>query len=191
MAIILEGPDAAGKTTLAKTLMAIEPRLEFYSSGGAPKTVDDMNEFCLVQEALSLRKGMILDRITPISHPIYNNIPEATKSFLSGVLANILTSPGLIVVYCRPSNDLLMAPEKHQWKDYDTEEDKQKILTRQHEFINAYDEVFNNVPHISYDYSDTEANVDLIPLMALSQFDDEIFNILTRAGNEHKRYSLS
>lgn len=191
MAIILEGPDAAGKTTLSQRLRAIEPALHFYTSGGAPKSPDELKNFCDEQTILSFTAGQILDRITPISHPIYHKLDAPVLEYLQGVLDTILTSPNLIIVYCRPSNDLLMMPEKHQWKDYDTEDDKQKILTRQHEFIRAYDKMFESIPHVAYDYSDVEHNMDLEAMLAISQFNEQVLTTLKDMSNESKRSRLS
>lgn len=191
MAIILEGPDASGKTSLAKSLLAMEPSLRFYSSGGAPKTKTQMDMFCAEQTMLSGNLGQILDRITPISHPIYNQISAEDAEYLNYTLNKILLQPRLVIVYCRPSNDMLMMPEKHQWKDYDTEEDKQKILTRQHEFIEAYDAVFEGIPHVHFDYSEYAANEELVPLIASSQISLDAYNQLMRNVHESKRCRVS
>jgi hypothetical protein len=192
MSIILEGPDAAGKTTLAQQLLKMEPRLTFYSSGGAPRTPEAMDRFCRDQDNLSTKYGVILDRITPISHPIYNMIGSEAQRELRFWLKSILSSQAhLVMVYCRPSNDLLMRPDKHQWKDYDTEADKMKILDQQHVFIERYDELFKTIPHVCYDYSATEVNVELVPLIAASQFSPDAYKAIRTLIDESKRHCLT
>ena len=50
-----------------------------------------------------------------------------------------------------------MRKEDFTWRDGETEEHKQKIIERQHEFILRYDDVMTRVPHVLYDFEDSSA----------------------------------
>lgn len=168
MAIILEGPDAAGKTTLGRQLANMGMRL--IVSGGAPKSPKEVEEYCEMQLLACNDVHAVLDRITPISHPIYNPVYKESLLLFS-YMDRMVRRADVIVVYCRPPVEALMRPEKHQWKDYDTEAQKQKILANQMEYIKAYDTVFGNVPHMSYDYTERESDeaVELVAMLAATQ----------------------
>lgn len=195
MAIILEGPDAAGKTTLARTLSG-QFGMRLVVAGGAPKTPADVERYCKDQLKACEDRSAVIDRITPISHPIYNpkyrNAPN--RAILDWYLNKMLERPDVIVVYCRPPIEALMRPEKHQWKDYDTEEDKQKILNNQMIYIELYDEAFEKIPHLEYDY--TVANEDfsmhLVCMLAASQNSDEqLFKLKELQFTRSQRYAAA
>ena len=176
MAIILEGPDAAGKSTLARVL-AGQFGMRHIVSGGAPHNRAEVMEYCRMQLGHCASRMTVIDRVTPISHPIYNpiykNDPEV-MDFRRQMLAS-----GSLIVYCRPPTETLMRPEKHEWKDYDTEEHKQKILHNQMEYIGRYDEVFREIPHLPYDYTQgDDYAVELIAKLAASQNNDEVLESL-------------
>lgn len=176
MAIILEGPDAAGKSTLGR-LLRDQFGFHIVTSGGAPKNPKQMVEYCEMQLDASYDRKAVLDRITPISHPIYHEQYRGDR-MLKDYLNRILELPHLVVVYCRPSNDNLMKPEKHQWKDYDTEADKQRILENQMLFIQEYDRVFQTIRHLAYDYANTDVDADIVALLAATKDHDEAFRYI-------------
>jgi hypothetical protein len=170
VAIILEGPDAAGKTTLGR-LLAGQFGMDLIVSGGAPRNEQEVIKYCDMQLGECRKKKSVLDRITPISHPVYN--PTYRNSGIMALYLKSMLKEDVIVVYCRPPTEALMRPEKHVWKDYDTEDHKQKILNNQMVYIDLYDEAFNAIPHLEYDY--TQANedytVELIAMLAATQHD--------------------
>lgn len=177
MAIILEGPDAAGKTTLARILRD-QFGLEHLANGGAPTDDFQLFNYCDNQLKACERRNVIIDRISPISHPVYH--PEyVDNKVLKGYLHSMLNRPYTIVVYCRPPLEALMRPEKHEWKDYDTEEHKQKVLNNLQAFIESYDNIFRRIPHLAYDYTDESDYVpELIAMLAASVDSDEILTKL-------------
>jgi adenylate kinase family enzyme len=154
--LILEGPDNAGKTTLADYLRQHVPHIKYFHPGGPPanmleerKCVDEQMDYLLANEFA------LLDRTTTISQRVYNqdNIADRYRaSQCSEMLAM-----GCLVIYARPTTDKLMAFETFQWKDHDSEAQKQKVIQRQHEFIGRYDAIMRRTPHIAYDFTDVEA----------------------------------
>lgn len=178
MAIILEGPDAAGKTTLGRTL-AGQFGMRLVVSGGAPRTDNEVIEYCEMQLANCDDRGAVLDRITPISHPIYNPVYRGSIR-MKQYLDKMINHPDTVIIYCRPPTEALMRPEKHQWKDYDTEDHKQKVLNNQMVFIELYDEAFCQIPHIAYDYTQAEEDpyVELVSMLAASQHGGDHLTVL-------------
>ncbi len=172
MAIILEGPDAAGKSTLADCLVR-QFGMEHLQSGGAPGTYQEVLRYCEMQLNACNNRNIVIDRVTPISHPIYNPFYR-NHVVVMDFLTAMINHKDTVAVYCRPPTEALMRPEKHVWKDYDTEEHKQKVLRNQHDFILQYDKVFQQIPHITYDYTDFEMSAELIAMFAASVDSDEI-----------------
>lgn len=179
MAIILEGPDAAGKTTLARWL--VDMGMEIVVTGGAPRSLEALIQHCHRQVNACEDRRNVIDRISPISHPIYNPAYRGNE-MLAVYLGMMINRDDVVVVYCRPPTDALMKPEKHQWKDYDTEEDKQKILNNQMVYIDLYDEAFAAIPHVCYDYTirDSDEMVELTAMLAASHKSDEVLQELKK-----------
>lgn len=178
MAIILEGPDAAGKTTLGR-LLASQFGMKLIVAGGAPKDPFQVVAYCEHQLTHCHNRSSVIDRVTPISHPVYN--PKYRNSLLlERYLDLMLDVPSVIVVYCRPPIEALMRPEKHVWKDYDTEEHKQKILNNQMVYIDLYDEAFAKIPHLTYDYTqrDDDHTIELVSMLAETQRSDDYVQLL-------------
>lgn len=171
MTILLEGCDASGKTSLARLVQKMNPDIYYYASGGAPKSISEMIGFCDQQYRLACNDHIILDRVTPISHPIYNadKLDIDDIDFLSGMLDRILKLYNTTLVYCRPSNEHLLNPKSHEWKEYDTPEHIEKVLTQQHMFIEAYDQVMSAHPHILVNFENTDQYVEIAALLAASE----------------------
>lgn len=154
MRIILEGPDNAGKTTLAngiKHLMG--PQVNYYHPGGKPDSFE-AEGLCIEQqlEALDTSWPIIMDRCTPISQRVYNPDPQ-----LEGWRERMwqrYVDLGVVVIYCRPSTDKLLRVQDLTWRDGETEEHKQKIITNQHQFVARYDQLMQRIPNVSYDFED-------------------------------------
>ena len=186
MAIILEGPDAAGKTSLGR-LLSGQFGMNLIVSGGAPRSKEEVIQFCEMQMSHLDQLDAVIDRVTPISHPIYNPVYR-NSDLLKDYLIKMLEHKQVLIVYCRPPTEALMRPEKHQWKDYDTEEHKQKVLNNQMVFIELYDELFQKIPHLHYDYTQRELDhtTQLILMLAATRSNPEYFDKLRsfqRAGS--------
>lgn len=164
MAIVLEGPDGAGKTSLARRLQQVAPNLMYYHSGGAPSSDEQENEFIAHQVELAGRSDVVIDRLTCISQQVYRD-GRLWEPKLKRGLEDVLMRDHTFIIYCRPSTDHLMSPEKLNWRDVETEEYKQEVIRNQHKFIERYDKLFQTLPHIHYDFSDDFSEV-LFPLIA-------------------------
>lgn len=154
--IVIEGPDNAGKTTLAKELMQLNSRLEYFHAGSAPKDLIH-EQMCIDQQFEQfVLPHVIGDRATCISQQVY----QEGRLFEHKLLGDIdrLVMIGCIIVYCRPSTDRLMAVQSFQWRDEETEAHKQKIIRNQHTFILRYDELMTRVPHIAYNFEEEMAS---------------------------------
>lgn len=175
MRLILEGPDNAGKTSLANRLVAHVSGLRYFHPGGRP--VDFDHEVRCMEEQfdlLSTSANFIIDRITAISQQIYN--PDKTYDDLRMSEREAIIALNPVIVYCRPSTDRLLRTQDLTWREGETEEHKQKIIRNQHDFVKRYDEMFAKIPCISYDYED-EAHRELIFTKLVNAFrgsvDDE------------------
>ena len=161
MKIILEGPDNAGKTTLSHLLMK-DPGLVYHHPGGRPSDFDsEVN--CLQEQAAMVKNldSFLLDRCTAISQQVYSpdasDDPDQKRTLLRKAWVKVALSNSVIFVYCRPDTDWLMSFEHFTWRDGETEEFKQEIISKQHLFIERYDELFLRIPHVHYDYRSAEA----------------------------------
>lgn len=153
MRLLLEGPDNAGKTTLAKFIHEAVPNSFYYHPGARP---DDMYQEmkCLEdQKHLFMHHNFIIqDRCTAISQRVYNphvNLDIVRKSFMDEMLAL-----GIVVIYARPNFDRLMRIEDFTWREGEDEEHKQKIIKNQATFIERYDKIMAAIPCVTYDYED-------------------------------------
>lgn len=159
MRIILEGPDNAGKTTLASRLIKACPAIEYHHPGGKPD--DFQHELRCIEEQMGWldSAAIIIDRVTPISQQVYN--PDIVHDATRQEALKLMMAKNPIIIYCRPSTDRLMRFNDFTWREGESEEHKQKIIRNQHVFIERYDKIMRTVPCISYDFDD-QANANLI-----------------------------
>lgn len=161
MRIILEGPDNAGKTTLANRIKhALGPRVDYFHPGGKP---DDLEAEALCIEVqldiLRAANAIVMDRCTPISQAVYNADPD-----LEGWREHMwqrYVELGIVLIYCRPSTDRLLRVQDLTWREGETDEHKEKIIRGQHTFVQRYDAIMQGRPNISYDFDD-QAHADMI-----------------------------
>lgn len=155
MKFVLEGPDNAGKTTLLQNVLKRASTIYTFHPGGPPVDVEDEIKCLNKQVEMFYQPGhAIIDRVTCISQQVYAPDPEMDVSRRSRCKAMLL-APDLCVIYCRPPNETLMDTANFTWRDGETEEHRQKIITRQHEFVGQYDDVMLNVPCVYYDWKDS------------------------------------
>lgn len=151
--IVLEGADNSGKSTLAAKFSTIP----VYTAGPAPKNEDDENR-CLIEQINRSGKMCVQDRLTCISQQVYANRLFDTK--LAAYVTDMIKMPTVIIVYCRPPDRVLMDMSTHNVKSYDTEDHIRKILDNQHDFIERYDSLMSTIPHMLYDWTDPDIQVE-------------------------------
>ena len=153
--IVLEGPDNAGKSTLAAALIKAVPKHQYYHPGGAPDSLEAEEKFVGAQLLLATSKSpIVFDRLTPISQMVYNPDPALERTRVAAAL-DILQH--CVLVYCRPSTDRLMRTDAFTWREGESEEHKQKIIKNQIEFIQRYDKLLLMFPHVTYSFDDVFA----------------------------------
>lgn len=157
MKILLEGPDNAGKTTLARAIHDACQRTFYYHPGGKPKDLEDEVKCIETQLEILKQDRVIMDRCTPISQMVYN--PDTTQDIFRKQRIRDFIQDDMVIIYARPSTDRLMRVQDLTWRDEETEEHKQKIIRNQHAFIDRYDAIMANVPCISYDFEDNMAAI--------------------------------
>jgi hypothetical protein len=148
--IIIEGPDGSGKSTLAETL---KKELGFYiiHPGGPPK---DEEVLARMSEQLAHANNPIhwrtaYDRVTCVSHPIYQKIDGAIfKAFRRQTLCN----PYTFLIYCRPPNKNLDL-SNHIPKPYDTVDHLAMVSAEQPRIVEDYDRMMKDYDHYPYDYT--------------------------------------
>lgn len=159
--IIIEGPDNAGKSTLAHKL-----GLEYKHPGPAPINNFELN-MCLHTQLQLMKLPIVHDRVTCISHQVYNE-GWFNNHLLRQYLDQFIACKQVLFIYCRPSESHLMNFAHHKAKDYDTEDHIKRVINNQHQFIQLYDKIFESIPHIVYDFTDQD--------MFKYKFIDEIIN---------------
>lgn len=154
MRVILEGPDNAGKTTLAEKIVgSVKNGVHYFHPGGRP--TDFEHEVACVTEqlkCLSTHSKVVMDRVTPISQQVYN--PDPALDPVRRDMLRQYTEMDVLFIYCKPSVDRLLRTQDLTWREGESEDHKQKIITRQHEFVKRYDEVIQQVKFICYDFED-------------------------------------
>jgi len=141
-AIVLEGFDGAGKSTLAKSLSDWLDR-PVHTIGGPPAN-NFMAEVNCFQQWMKLNRSIIMDRCTPISRLCYeDHLPNWHVRSLHRWL-NSFKSKAL-VIYCRP-REFMHEPSLH-----DTPEHLERIHRDGRHIIRKYDALMDNVPHIKFD----------------------------------------
>jgi hypothetical protein len=151
MAIVLEGPDNAGKTTLAQALQSAIPC--HYVHAGGPPASSQVELDCLAkQQALFLEPDAVLDRVTCVSQSVYN--PSESMDPIRRHARAHMVHQGVLLVFCRPSTDRLMRTNDFTWRVDEPDELKQKIVHNQQTFVMRYDHVMAVTPHVHYNFEE-------------------------------------
>ena len=186
MSIILEGPDNAGKTSLAEDLQRLNPNLHYFHSGSAPR--DDEHEVHCLQEQwhMASKPNCIVDRITAISQQVYKDGRLFEEKLMMELQKYVLSDP-IIIVYCRPSTDTLMQFDKFTWREGESEAYRQHVIANQHKYIERYDLLMQRTPHILYDFKDEIAAGFLRKWLATNSQDNIYWlkqNVVTKGAYE-------
>jgi len=178
MIIILEGPDNAGKSTLAKKLSA-DLGIDVVHPGGPPKNIIEVIARCEEQSAvfsLSTEVDVIFDRVTCISDLIYRGRPEYDRIF-EIFHRQLKTAKNVIVVYCRPSDERLKNFDDHVQQAHEDAAVVQYAKDNVNRIIDEYDNLFamfaenKHINVVKYDFERNSDNYEVI-LEKLSQRKD-------------------
>lgn len=155
MNIILEGPDNAGKTTLALALSK-ETGIPLKEKEGKPSTWPDMLQKLQDYEKLD---HMIIDRHPIISQSVYGmtvrDDPPIPESFLERFFQR-----DDLIIYCRCIADELT---DHEASPTDTPEHLVAIEERYQEVLNCYDNWAAICANIIYtQYSQTDRIIAMV-----------------------------
>ena len=150
MAIILEGFDNSGKSTLAGCF-----GLDVRHPGPRPKTFED-ERICLEDQANLAGEELILDRITAISTPVYTNLKSPWDQRYIDYLNRMLSTMHCVLIYCRPPIEVILDFSKHEVKSYDDEEAVKLLQAAAPAIVQRYDEFMGQFPHRKYDYTNPD-----------------------------------
>ena len=165
--------------------MKLDPDIRYYASGGPPKTQEEMIKFCEDQLLLARQDKIIIDRITPISQVVYNSSKLSFEDleYLADMCDMILNQTTCTLVYCRPSNEHLLNPKSHDWKEYDTPEHIENILNNQARFIATYDQFMSTKLNVvQCNFEEPEVYVELAAMLAAGESSREAKNRLKYFG---------
>jgi adenylate kinase family enzyme len=179
MAIILEGPDNSGKTTLAKALQSAVA-CKYIHAGGPPANQRGEQDCLAKQQSMFSYPDAVLDRVTCISQSVYN--PDETMEPIRRTMRAHLSSSGAILVFCRPSTDRLMRTQDLTWRVDEPDDLKAKIVQNQHLFVQRYDAIMAVTPHVHYDFEDPIAANHVAELLSdVLKGRIDSFNVLKNA----------
>lgn len=132
--VYLEGPNGGGKSTLLASL--VELGLPSDHSGGPKKDADEVFDVLRRVEAANA----VVDRYPLISEVAYDralkrepNVPHAS------LYMSYPVEPPL-VIYCRPSTDVLFAHEPHDGETHPPEH-RAQIVENRRRLVQTYDEL--------------------------------------------------
>lgn len=155
MAIILEGMDNSGKSTLASKF-----GLEVLHPGPAPKTKVDELAF-LDFHLKECRLPIVMDRVTCISQQVYQK--RLFNDLHMSYLNKMINTQYCIIIYCRPPDEVILDFNNHNIKEYDTKEHIAKIKNNAKLYLDSYDKLMYNIPHLKYNY--TIDNIDIAEIL--------------------------
>lgn len=150
MAIILEGFDNSGKTTLAESF-----GLDIVRAGPKPKNWREEQRY-IEEQQRQARCPVVLDRVTCLSQPIYRNNPDWR---CDEALKTMLDTHHCILIYCRPPLEKILDFSKHQVKSYDDQKHLDWLKANARDIIARYDSVMKRIPHMRYDWTNPDPSV--------------------------------
>ena len=144
MAIILEGFDNSGKSSLADRL-----GFPVLHAGGPPANDIELRA-CLDKQLSDCKPGVTFDRVSCISDQVYGGkmFHEMHKWYLK----RMLDQPATIVIYCRPPDEFLKDFSGHIRKSHDSDQHIEDIEANMALYIKRYDDLMITIPHVKYDY---------------------------------------
>lgn len=152
MAIIVEGMDNSGKSTLAASF-----GLDVLHPGPRPRNARETKE-CLERQLESARLPVVMDRVTAISNPAYTG--EGLGALYRQYLDDMLAMPHCIVIYCRPPLEAIMDFSRHTEVKHDQKAQVEWMKRNASRLVSNYDKLMSHIPHLKYDY--TKPNEEVV-----------------------------
>lgn len=145
MAIIVEGMDNSGKSTLAATF-----GLDVLHPGPRPRNARATMK-CLEEQLCSSRLPVVMDRVTAISTPAYTgDLGNATfRDYRKAMLA----TPHCVVIYCRPPIEVIKDFSRHVAVGHDEQRQIEWMIKNADQLIKNYDRLMAGIHHLVYDYT--------------------------------------
>lgn len=155
--VIIEGPDGAGKSTLAKRL-AVHLGVEVFHSGGPPM---DIKHLQLKMDKIKKNyRSHVIDRTPHISEPIYAPVNGRRVFIPIDVLHKELSDLKPLIIYCRLKSavDMFKAIDRSK-KLHKSPEHLREVMEQYSKVVQKYDAdfgVIKNLPGvdvIQYDWN--------------------------------------
>jgi len=163
--IIIEGPDAAGKTTFVKWLrenMEVGVQKSYY-----PK----VNQLSYYLHSSTIYGGFFQERyyLSEIVYPRFKKNREAMEDWKQFLIEASLMQNGPVIIYLRPEKETILENLRIRGDDYISEEEVDDML---HWYDWAIER--SHVPHFNYDYKkdDVEAVVEKATDQHIMDFDE-------------------
>jgi hypothetical protein len=163
MAIILEGFDNSGKSTLASKL-----GFEILHPGPRPKDWVEEHD-CLMTQKIRAHLRLVMDRVTCISTPCYTG--EDWPRFKVWA-SKMIDTPHCVVVYCRPPLEVIKDFDKHVVKTYDEANQVKWLKDNADRIVDNYDTMMQGIPHMRYDYTNPDESVVELAMAAQMSVED-------------------
>jgi adenylate kinase family enzyme len=158
--IIVEGPDGAGKSTLAKELAEILG-YRYQTTGGAldtPEALANKVEECM-------ESGVVYDRHPLISDMVYKAALGKDLLCYPSIMIDALYNWAPIVIYCRLNDIQAMADNMvRSNKAHKPPEFMEMVLANQKRIVGVYEILFGIYPCVRFDWT-TQSLEELMSLL--------------------------
>lgn len=159
MAIILEGFDNSGKSTLAASF-----GLDVVHPGPRPRSFREENDY-LESQLRDCRLPIVMDRVTSVSTPCYTG--DLHNPRYRNHIKEMLDTKHCVLIYCRPPIEVIKDFSKHVAKSYDENRRLDWLQDNAEKIVGNYDRYLKNLPHLVYDYTNPKMSVVQIAYDAL------------------------
>lgn len=151
MAIIVEGMDNSGKSTLAASF-----GLEVVHPGPRPRSNSETMR-CLSDQLKSARLPIVMDRVTAVSSQVYGG--EHNTLLCRPFLEEMVETQGCVVIYCRPPIEVIMDFSRHTVAGHDDKKQIEWMMQNAIRLVSRYDKLMATIPHLKYDYTNPNEEV--------------------------------